>query len=157
MLKFLLCDRYVGRAEWASQLEDIKNDENFKWVKKGTVSYLNVPVSFDIETSSFKDGLKKIAIMYVWSLNFNGRTFFGRTWEDFKELLNLMNKTFELRPYNRRVMIWIHNIEYEFQFMCRWLEWFSVFSDDARKPIYGVTRTGIEFRCSYKLSGYSLA
>lgn len=157
MLKFLLCDRYVGRAEWASQLEDIKNDENFKWVKKGTVSYLNVPVSFDIETSSFKDGLKKIAIMYVWSLNFNGKTFFGRTWEDFKELLNLMNKTFELRPYNRRVMIWIHNIEYEFQFMCRWLEWFSVFSDDARKPIYGVTRTGIEFRCSYKLSGYSLA
>ena len=41
--------------------------------------------------------------------------------------------------------------------MRKWFEWHDVFADDKRQPLYAVTSQGIEFRCSYRLSGYSLA
>lgn len=157
MWTFLMSDVYVGRKQWASQLEEITRDPNYKVSTKGKITYLNIPAAFDIETTSFTMGFKKCACMYVWSFNINGRTFFGRTWDDFVELLQLIHDKFHLNASNYRLMVWIHNIEYEFQFMCKWIEWRNVFSDDVRKPIYAVTTTGIEFRCSYKLSGYSLA
>ena len=36
-------------------------------------------------------------------------------------------------------------------------EWEKVFAIDDRKPNYVLCKQGIEFRCSYQLSGYSLA
>lgn len=141
----------------ASRLKDITKQENFEWVYSHKVHYLNIPVSFDIETSSFYDGLAKKAIMYIWTLNLNGITFIGRTWEQFIDLLSLISETFELNKFNRRLLIYIHNLEYEFQFMRKWIDWYDIFADDKRQPLYGVTQTGIEFRCSYRLSGYSLA
>ncbi|MFV3037545.1 hypothetical protein ACNI5A_30920, partial [Klebsiella pneumoniae] len=62
----------------------------------------------------------------------------------------------ELCP-KKRIIIYVHNLAYEFQFFREMLDWEKVFSIDLRKPIYGVTKTGLEFRCSYLLSGYSLA
>lgn len=140
-----------------SQLNKIKELPNFEWAYSHKVHYLNIPASFDIETSSFYDGLAKKAIMYIWTLNIDGITFIGRTWNQFVDLLNLISKEFELVKFNRRLLIYIHNLEYEFQFMRKWLDWYDVFADDKRQPLYAVTQGGIEFRCSYRLSGYSLA
>jgi hypothetical protein len=51
----------------------------------------------------------------------------------------------------------VHNLGYEFSLIgCRFI-WEKVFSIKSRKPIYARTVDGIEFRCSYLLSGYSLA
>ena len=44
----------------------------------------------------------------------------------------------------------------EFQFIRKYFHFIDVFSIDERKPIYAVTNKGIEFRCSYILSGYKL-
>ena len=51
----------------------------------------------------------------------------------------------------------MHNLSYEFQFIRRQFEWDKIFFLDVRKPVYAVTKTGIEFRCSWKLSSKSLA
>src|SRR6185312_16214401 len=58
---------------------------------------------------------------------------------------------------NKRLVVYIHNMAYEFQFMKRLFKWESVFSVGERTPIKALTTTGIEFRDSYILSGMSLA
>ena len=140
-----------------SRLNYIKNQENFEWVYSHKVHYLNIPISFDIETSSFYEGVAKKAIMYIWTCNVNGITFIGRTWKQFTQFLDIMSEVFELIKYNKRCLIYVHNLEYEFQFMRKWFDWHDIFADDKRQPLYAVTKGGIEFRCSYRLSGYSLA
>lgn len=147
----------VDRDLIVSRLNYIKNQENFEWVYSHKVHYLNIPISFDIETSSFYEGIAKKAIMYIWTCNVNGTTFIGRTWNQFKQLLDIISEEFGLIKYNKRCIIYVHNLEYEFQFMRKWFDWHDIFADDKRQPLYAVTKGGIEFRCSYRLSGYSLA
>ena len=140
-----------------SRLNYIMNQENFEWVYSHKVHYLNIPISFDIETSSFYEGIAKKAIMYIWTCNVNGITFIGRTWKQFTQFLGIMSEAFGLIKYNKRCLIYVHNLEYEFQFMRKWFDWHDIFTDDKRQPLYAATKGGIEFRCSYRLSGYSLA
>ena len=147
----------VDRDLIVSRLNYIKSQENFEWVYSHKVHYLNIPISFDIETSSFYEGIAKKAIMYIWTCNVNGTTFIGRTWNQFKQLLDIISEVFGLIKYNKRCIIYVHNLEYEFQFMRKWFDWHDIFADDKRQPLYAVTKGGVEFRCSYRLSGYSLA
>src|SRR6185312_14231552 len=58
---------------------------------------------------------------------------------------------------NKRLVVYIHNMAYEFQFMKSLFKWESVFSVGERTPIKALTKDGIEFRDSYILSGMSLA
>lgn len=119
-------------------------------------TYYNVACSFDIETTSFYYKGEKNAIMYEWTLGLNGAVMIGRTWEEFMQVYKTITST--LKTYtDRRLVIYIQNLGFEFQFLRKRLEWESVFSIDVRKPIYAVTTEGVEFRCSYLLSGYSLA
>ena len=128
--------------------------EIIKTYKK--VSYYNMPVSFDIETSSFiSEYSEKAAIMYIWTLGINGYCFIGRTWEEFIKAIKDISDYLSL-SIEKRLIIYVHNLSYEFQFIRKRLNWYKVFSIDVRKPIYAVTLEGIEFRCSYMLSGYSL-
>lgn len=128
----------------------------YQWRTKGGYHVLNIPCAFDIETSSFYEGDEKRAIMYIWQFAFNGYVFIGRTWVEFKELLQHIMLAFNIDMDNR-LYIYIHNESYEFQFMRKWFEWDSIFAVDIRKPIKAVTVEGFEFRDSYILSGYSLA
>ncbi len=141
------------------------------------VYYYNCPCSFDIETSSFyrDNGIvvdyktkrerqktrpdynpEKIAIMYVWQFGINGRVIIGRTWEEFFEMLSFISEHLQLDE-KRRLICYVHNLSFEFQFMYKWLKWYKVFAIDTRKPIYAISEHFIEFRCSLLLSGYSLA
>ena len=147
----------VNKDLIVSRLKEIEKQENFEWAYSHKVHYLNIPISFDIETSSFYEGIAKKAIMYIWTCNVNGTTFIGRTWNQFKQFLDIMSEEFGLIKYNKRCLIYVHNLEYEFQFMRKWFDWHDIFADDKRQPLYAVTKGGVEFRCSYRLSGYSLA
>lgn len=123
-----------------------------------TVEYYNIPCSFDIEVSSFYDkfqNLEKRAIMYEWTLCLDGYTIIGRYKEEFLKVVDKIIDYLELWE-NRRLVIYIHNESYEFQFIRKLFQWNSVFALDKRKPVKCLTKDGIEFRCSYLLSGYNL-
>ena len=120
------------------------------------LEYFNTPCAFDIETTSFYENGEKRAIMYEWTLGINGAVLVGRTWEQLKNAVDLIATTLELSK-ERRLIIYVHNLAFEFQFMRKWFAWEKVFSVNDRKPVYALTVDGIEFRCSYILSGYGLA
>lgn len=126
------------------------------------IFYYNMPNSFDIEVTSFTEynsesnQLEKRASMYEWTLGLNGNVIIGRNWFEFFNLYDAIVERI-MPDLNHRIIIYIHNLSYEFQFIRKWFEWSEVFSLDDREPVYAVTTDGIEFRCSYILSGYSLA
>lgn len=137
-----------------SKLDDILCEIDF--IKKGKKTKIsNVASVFDIEASSFYKGEEKQCCMYAWVFGINGRCIKGRTWEEFIDVINRLVEVYEL-SIEKRFIIYVHNLSYEFQWFKKYFEWENVFSLDTRKPIYAITKNGIEFRCSYLLSGYSL-
>ena len=121
--------------------------------------YYNIECGFDIETSSVTlDGDKKFAFMYEWTFGISDREHicYGRTWEEFLEFCQYLQDELGLDE-NNILVVYIHNMGYEFQFMRKYFNWLNVFAVDDRKPIRALSSFGIEFRDSYILSGYSLA
>lgn len=139
-----------------------KTCHNMKFV--GTIhkkiKYANVACSFDIETTSFyyhssQQELLKGATMYIWQFGINGYVIIGRTWDEFITLINEIAEKLALYD-KKRLIVFVHNLGYEFQFMRKWFNWLAIFAKDVRKPLYCLNDRGVEFRCSYFLSAYSL-
>lgn len=126
------------------------------WVKKDGNFIMNEAISFDIETTSTYVNNQKCAFMYVWMLDIFDHTIIGRTWSEFTLCMTHICNHFGLAGIKKRMIVYVHNLAYEFQFIRKWFKWLKVFSLSRRKPLYALTTTGIEFRCSYRLSGYKL-
>lgn len=123
------------------------------------ISYYNIPCSFDIESTSFEVNIngqeEPAAIMYEWTLCLYGYIIIGRRWSEFQVAYNKIIEHFDL-SLDKRLLIYVHNLSFEFQFMRKRFNWHTVFSIKERKPVKALTEEGVEFRCSYLLSGYSL-
>lgn len=119
--------------------------------------YYNIPCGFDIETTSFRDFKgDKVATMYEWTFGLGGAVIVGRRWSEFENMIKELEEALGT-GLGLRLICGVHNLSYEFQFIRKRFEWDNVFSMDERKPLYALTTGGIEFRCTYLLSGYSLA
>ena len=127
---------------------------------KEDVQYLDLSLSFDTETTSTyiePNGIKeKFAFMYVWQFGIDGYYCYGRTWEEFIHLCKFIQSSLNLND-KKRVIIFIHNLSFEFQFFRKYFDWLNVFATRSRNPIKALTSYGIEFRDSLILSGYKLA
>lgn len=156
---FLNCDTIYKPDEIKQVLKMVRPNFRFSYSNKKT-KYFNVPCSFDIETTSFfrstgNGEQEKVAIMYEWTFGIYGAVIVGREWSEFVSMLSVIASELNLTE-EKRLCVYVHNLSYEFQFMRKWFEWAKVFSIDNRKPIYALTTAGVEFRCSFLLSGYSL-
>lgn len=123
--------------------------------RKNRIMYANVSCAFDIETSSFYQNKKKKAIMYACCLGLNGKLIMFRTWNEFISCINKIVDFYDI-SLQRRLIIYVHNLSFEFQFFRKLFEWETVFSSEERKPIYALTKQGIEFRCSLYLTNMRL-
>lgn len=130
------------------------------------VTYLEIPCAFDIETTNIyqrddkgqidSSELRPYAFMYHWQFCLDDEVCFGRTWEEFKQLLDSLVRRMDLHN-NRRLVVWCHNLPFEFQFMRRFVTVIDGFYRDDHKPLRVLVDGGIEFRCSLALSNMSLA
>ena len=144
----------LSQTEFLIKVNELLSSE---WLVRDNkrVEYYNVPAGFDIEVSSFYQGEKKPenkrGIMYIWQFGIFNLVTTGRTWKEFEVLISMVQKILSLNE-NRRLVVYVHNLPYEFQFIRKHFDWDEVFILTERKPVYATTG-GIEFRCSLKLAG----
>lgn len=139
------------------------NEFPFQILKKDIVKsgkhkvYQRLPMTFDIETSNIPtddDGHYQ-AFMYLWQICLEGNVIFGRRWEQLQWFMEQVVNAYKLSE-NERVVIYVHNLSFEFQFMQDFFRFTDVFAMASRSILTAKT-DHLEFRCSYKLSNMSLA
>ena len=149
-----------------SQLDSFLYDavgphRNVSLIVSGKTEYFNIPAAFDIEASSWQKGtyedenVEHFATMYIWQFGLNGSVIYGRTWDEFLQVINDVSDALSLCK-KRHLIIYVHNLGYEFQWIRKKFNWDKVFAIKRRRPVYAISG-GIEFRCSYFLSNYALA
>ena len=133
----------------------------------------NTVYTFDIETTSYLilnnkqipalDYLKLskqeqqecifMSNMYIWMFSVNEKVYYGRTWEELRQLLLRI----EFWGTYDKKYVFVHNLAYEFQFMRNAFKIKNVFARKSRKPIkFELEEFNFEFRCSYMMSSSSL-
>ena len=143
-------------SQLTQAMEELFSHKNISLAITGKSEVFNMPCAFDIETSSFYDSNgNKCATMYIWQFGIDGLVIYGRTWDEFTSFLGELVDYLELSP-RRKIIIYVHNLGYEFQFMRKWFEWDRVFAIKNRRPVYAICGP-FEFRCSLFLSNYALA
>ena len=123
---------------------------------KARGKYIELPVTFDIETSNIydKETDKHFAFAYHFQWCVEGYVCFGRKWEDFSYFMNRLIEHYHL-DNDKKLVVYVHNLAFEFQFMHNFLELNEVFATDKRK-VLTCKSNEFEFRCSYRLSNMSL-
>lgn len=144
--------------------------------RKRKVTYLGLFGAYDIETTTIltpefiawqhtderrrkplADEYKPYAFMYVWQVAFsNGLVCFGRRWEELQDFIEKIKEVLGLTPW-KRLVLYIHNASFEFQFTRNFFNVSEVFATDKRKVVKFLINECIECRCSYRLSNMSLA
>lgn len=82
----------------------------------------------------------------------------GRTYKELDNILEDISNKYYKKDKNKILLIYIHNLSYEFSFFINNLKFFknaNIFATDNNKPIK-VSCKNIEFRCSYALLGKSI-
>lgn len=118
---------------------------------------LNVPSAFDIETSSFMNNGVKYSNMYIWMFGIYKTIVYGRTWEEYDELLDVLNRVLGIGNGTNMITVWVHNLAYEFAFMRKRYIWDpeQFLAVKNRTPVKA-TNKGVVYRCTYQLTLKSL-
>ena len=120
---------------------------------KNAKRYLELYCGFDIETTTLEN---RNAYMYCWQFSINSIVFMGRTWSDWIDFLSILENNYTLRE-TTRIIIWVANLGFEFQFMRKLLNISHLFAKRKREPLYFTHDKCIEFRECLSISGGNLA
>lgn len=119
--------------------------------------YVEHLAAFDIETSSYMDEGEKRAVVYSYALAIDDMIYHARSADEFFPMLEKIAAEMEL-SLDRRLVIYVHNLAYEWQFIKHYMSWDSAFAIASdRRIVRAVSTLGIEFRCSYVLTNKPLA
>ena len=125
----------------------------FRKSGKNALRYHEICMGFDIETTTLEN---HHGYMYHWQLSLNEWVICGRRWHEFHRVIEWLKKGLQLRK-NTRVICWIANEGFEFQFLRKQFNFTRVFAKDVRQPLVAVMDDCIEFRDCLAISGGSLA
>lgn len=130
---------------------NIPNDF-FKKYEISSGGYYNIACSYDIETTSYYDeNGNKQALTYIHGIMLDNTYIYFRKWDEFTNFIKRLK--YLVHPF--KLIIYVHNLSYEFQFFCKQIPITNVFARKERRPIK-CKSNNIEFRCSYFLTNLSL-
>jgi hypothetical protein len=154
--------------EWYKDAVDVKVTSSHKKNKR---LYSDDIYTFDIETTSMfrindewqpfiyddsmdYDTIDKAGVPYIWMFGINDKTYYGREFYDFMDMLKLISN-----PIYTKI-IWVHNLSFEMSWLEDILKDYTIEEVVARanrKPIqFYIKELNILFRCSYMLTNLSL-
>lgn len=116
-------------------------------------NYIDLLTAFDIETTTISRTHE--GFMYIWQFCLMDDVYVGRTWESFFDFLRELIEFFNV-SLDRILVVYVHNLSFEFQFLKKFFKWKSIFATKKHEILKALTLNGIEFRCSYKLTNMSL-
>lgn len=134
---------------------------------RNRIEYYNFPCSFDIETTTIKPGqldypydpeAAPVAFPYLFQFCIYGYVIMVRTYEQAMDVFKWCAEYFRTGG-NRRLVFFDHNLGYEEHFF-RGLWKIAAdkcFALDDHHPVTIVTKDGLMFRDSYKMTNMSLA
>ena len=138
-------------------LIDLKKESKglitFRKSGKNALRYHEIYMGFDIETTTLEN---HHGYMYHWQLSINDYVICGRRWIEFRKTIDYIRQQLALRK-NTRIIIWIANEGFEFQFIRKQFNFTRVFAKDTRQPLIAIVDDCIEFRDCLAISGGSLA
>lgn len=136
--------------------------------------YIDTIFTFDIETTSIymlngvvypafnykdlsqdeKDSCDFYGFMYIWQLGINDHVYYGRTWSELREFLDIIESyTKGMKKY-----FFVHNLSFEFQFLKGEFNFKNVTARNTRHVMTAqLSDYNIEFHCTYMMSNISLA
>lgn len=142
--------------------------DEYKAIQKGCYNdikggYIDLYATFDIESSMVlnqsrtltKDTPQYDGFMYIWQFCIEGVVIFGRTWDEYQDLLDYLTKVFELGE-KRKLKIFVHNLSFEYVYIRDFSKFTKVFGYDNRSIIRAQNEC-FEYLCSYVLSNMNLA
>ena len=105
--------------------------------------------------------------MYIWQIGINNKAFFGNTWDEFNDCLNIINeyigylnrqkaKEKHKKEFKAQAICFIHNIAFEWQFVRKEINITDVFLKSLREPLY-FESNNIKFLDSFQITHMSLA
>ena len=123
---------------------------------KKQIYYLNGDFAVDIEVTSFYHEDKKRAYPYIMMVNMCGNIVYCRYLSELYEIFQAIKNRYSL-SYRRRILMFVHNLSYEFQFFRDICNFIEVFARSRLKPLKCLdSNSNIEFHCSYTISGLKL-
>lgn len=156
----MISGKQETRAETVYTVRDYPYSEYLEaeTVRKRGTWFLNIPAAFDIETTSIDRPAEQggpFGFMYHWQFCVGDKVCFGRTWEDYLYFQEHLVDALQLSE-SRKLVVYVHNLAFEFQFSWRFWGIESIFARSPREPIK-VESKCIQWRCSYILSNMNLA
>lgn len=138
--------------------EEFEGCSTVELSKRSTRKYVEAVACFDTETTSIRKEYCNIfgsdfGFMYVWQFCIDMVVCCGRTWKEWLEFTDLLCEHIDCS--GRKLVIYVHNLSFEFQFMRNYIDVETIFCRDKRDVVYFTTKN-IEYRCSYALSNMSL-
>lgn len=135
---------------------DFKQINHPKYISIGSGKnkhkYLIMYCGFDIETTNISDIEK--SFMYHWQFQIDEFSIIGRTWNDLINFFeNLKNR---LCAPNVRLIVWVANLGYEFQFMRHHFSITEMFAKKKYEPLKFLLEDFFEFHEALAISGGSL-
>lgn len=159
------CENYY-KLEYAFTFEEFKTLDFISRFEDKNVGkkYKSIFMTFDIETSKIKDETKSLiqkrevyeGFTYAWQVCFNGVVIFLSSWTEFKAFLSFVSDYYKLKENKLKMVIYVHNLAFEFMFASSFLEFKKIFATDKRM-VLKADYDCFEFRCSYRLTNMNLA
>lgn len=129
--------------------------KDVRYVEHSKRCILDKIATFDIESTNMPKGDRyetNWAFMYVWQFCIDGIVIMGRTWNEYIYFLKKLKKGF---PSCSELIVYVHNLQFEFQFMRNFFDFTDVFCRKVRQVVK-CRADWIEYRCSYILTNMSL-